>query len=70
MKVPPFRSGPAKFGQDYTTQEGAYVLAGIISAAWTKAGHDVRVDVVPIQNGHKYTTYTVRMPTLVNGLPK
>jgi hypothetical protein len=70
VKVPPFRSAPAAMLRDYTTQEGAYVLAGMISAAWTKAGHDVRVDVVPVQPGHPNTSWTVRMPTLVNGLPK
>lgn len=56
--------------RDYTTQEGAYALAGIISAAWANAGHDVRVEVMPVQPGHPHTSYTVRMPTLINGLPR
>lgn len=70
MRVPPFRSAPAKLAHNFTTEAGAHVLAGMIREAWAKAGHDVRVDVVPILAGHVNTAWTVRMPTLVNGLPK
>lgn len=70
MKVPRFCGLPAKMTHDYCTQAGAHLLAGMISEAWLRAGHDVRVDVVPIQSGNQYTSYTVRMPTLINGLPK
>lgn len=70
MKVPPFRSAPAKLEHNFTTQAGAHVLAGMIREAWAKAGHDVRVDVVPLQTGNQHSSWTVRMPTLLNGLPK
>lgn len=73
MKVPPFRSAPAKFARDYMTQEGAHALAGMIRDAWAKAGHDVPVIVVQTmtrcRNGDG-AVYTVAMPTLRNGLPR
>ena len=70
MKVPPFKSAPATMAHDYTTQGGAQILAATIRQAWAAAGHDVRADVVPLQAGNQHTSWAVRMPTLVNGLPK
>ena len=67
---PPFsgRGDGAWRRTDYYTEKGAHALARIIKAAWTAAGHDIRVDVVPV-SGYVGGLYTVRMPDLVNGLP-
>lgn len=73
MKIPPFNPGPAacrQSGMDYCTQYGAQRLAAIIEAAWTRAGHTVRCEVAPLHPHLPDTTWTVRMPTLVNGLPR
>ena len=70
MKAPPFSSAPAKMAHDFSTQAGAQVLADMIRAAWLRAGHDVRVEVAETQPGHPHTSYVVRMPSLLNGLPK
>jgi hypothetical protein len=68
---PPFRGGPAG-GGDYLTKPGAEKLAGMIRAAWAKAGHDVPVVVVPSGAAvlEKNQLYVVQMPTLLNGLPR
>lgn len=70
MKHPPFHSGPAQFMRDYTTREGAAALAAIIRDAWQRAGHDVEVVVEPVMPGNPKTTWTVRMPTLLRGMPR
>lgn len=67
---PPFQSGPAAFTRDYTTKEGAGALAGMIRDAWRKCGHDVPVHVEAVAPGNPKTTWTVRMPTLIGGLPR
>lgn len=71
MRHPPFRSGPA-MGGEFSTKEGAERLANIIRQAWARAGHDVSVSVE--QSGSplldKKAFYVVRMPTLLNGLPR
>ena len=70
MKHPPFQSGPAAFGRDFTTKDGAHSLADIIRGAWARCGHDVPVNVEPLQPGNPHTSWTVRMPTLIGGLPR
>lgn len=71
MRHPPFRGGPA-LGGEYLTKEGAQRLANMIRVAWAKAGHDISVSVEP--SGHALLEakqiYAVRMPTLLNGLPR
>ncbi|WP_368416655.1 hypothetical protein [Falsiroseomonas sp.] len=72
MKHPPFRGGPA-LGGDFLTKEGANRLAERIRAAWAKAGHpDVYVTVDPSGAAvlEKNQFYVVRMPGLLNGLPR
>lgn len=70
MKHPPFNPGPAAFARDFTTKDGANALAGIIRDAWRKCGHDVPAHVEPVAPGNPNTTYTVRLPTLIGGLPR
>ncbi len=71
MKVPPFANAPASAPQRrWDDREGAQRLAAIIRRAWHDAGHDVPVEVIETQPGHPDTLYTVRMPTLINGLPR
>jgi hypothetical protein len=66
---PPFRGGPARSSADYMTEEGAHRLATMIEAAWAKCGHDV-IAVVQNVSNERHNCFTVRMPGLVNGLPK
>lgn len=70
MKHPPFQCGPAAFGRDFTTKDGAHALAGMIRDAWARCGHDVPVHVEPVAPSNPKTTWTVRMPTLIGGLPR
>ena len=71
MRHPPFRGGPA-MGGDYLTKEGAGRLANMIRLAWAKVGHDISVSVEPSGAAllEKNQFYIVRMPTLLNGLPR
>lgn len=71
MRHPPFRGGPA-LGGDFLTKEGAQRLADMIRFAWAKAGHDISVSVEPSGQAllEKNQFYVVRMPTLLNGLPR
>lgn len=70
MRVPPFVSRTERSNTDYTTQEGAHILAGMIRAAWKRAGHDIPVDVVPVFHPHPpHGPWKVVMPTLIRGLP-
>jgi len=71
MRHPPFRGGPA-MGGDFLTKEGAQRLANMIRAAWAKAGHDISVSVEPSGQAllEAKQIYAVRMPTLLNGLPR
>lgn len=67
---PPFSAiGPGHM-LDYSTKTGAHALADMIRDAWRRCGHDVPVNVEPVQPGNPQTTYTVRMPTLIRGLPR
>ena len=71
MRHPPFRGGPA-LGGEYLTKEGAQRLANMIRVAWAKVGHDISVSVEPSGQAllEKNQFYVVRMPTLLNGLPR
>lgn len=59
-------------GGDFLTKEGAGRLANMIRLAWAKAGHDISVSVEPSGQAllEKNQFYVVRMPTLLNGLPR
>jgi hypothetical protein len=74
---PPFYSdgpGYAAAGE-WMTEQGAHALAARIAAAWAKCGVTMRTEVVEcgrINHAPKGTgnaIYTVRMPTMLNGLP-
>lgn len=76
-KHPPFYSdgpGYAAAGE-WMTEEGAHALAKRISAAWAKCGITMRTEVVECgtikhaPKGMGVKLWTVRMPTMLNGLP-
>lgn len=71
MRHPPFRGGPA-LGGEYLTKEGAERLARMIQAAWAKLGHDVTATVEPsgLALLENKPLYVVRLPGLLNGLPR
>jgi hypothetical protein len=75
LRHPPFRAAPAvhhgDYTPDYTTQEGARILAGRIRDAWAAIGFSVQVEVKPLREveGEWRGQYIVRLPQLVNGLP-
>jgi hypothetical protein len=70
MTHPPFNGYAAPRPQrEWDTKDGAHRLAAIIRGAWADVGHDVPVVIVETNPGHPETHYSVRMPTLVNGLP-
>lgn len=72
MSIPPMVYDAGGSGRDYMTREGATVLAATITRAWKRAGHAVEAVVVPVNLGTAEmpnTIFTVRMPTLHNGLP-
>lgn len=69
MNHPPFVPSTKPSGKDTFSHFGAHRLAATIRAAWAKCGHDVPVHVVETMPGFPNTNYTVRMPTLINGLP-
>ena len=54
---------------DLTGLARAKRQASTIEAAWRRAGHDIRVDIVAEVINHD-THYKVVMPDLINGLPK
>lgn len=67
---PPFCSGPAT-GVDMISKAGAERCADMIRAAWRNAGHEVETVVeVAGRNKEGATTFTVKLPGLVNGLPR
>ena len=69
MRHPPFKPGPVKGATDFCTLAGAQRLAALIRDAWAACGHDVLVEIEPSMLGYKLTTYAIRLPALVNGLP-
>ena len=69
MRHPPFNPGPVKGATDFCTLAGAQRLAALIREAWARCGHDVLIKIEPSMPGHKNTTYAIRLPGLVNGLP-
>lgn len=71
MRHPRFCGGPA-LGGEFLTKEGAQRLANMIRLAWAKVGHDISVSVEPSGAAvlEKNQFYVVRMPTLLNGLPR
>jgi hypothetical protein len=69
-RVPPFPHFPAACARDYCTQAGAAELGRMVQEAWAKLGHTVPFTVERV--GHKDArdpVYTLRFPTLINGLP-
>lgn len=76
MRVPPFVARAEQTGADYLTEDGAHRLAAIIRAAWKRAGHDVPCFVEAVRVPSRRSSsgeaicFTVRMPTLVAGLPR
>ena len=73
MKVPPFNAGPAasRGMEDYSTPDGARRLGHMIAEAWRQCGVDVPffVEGVGQTKDGKHASFTVRLPTLKNGLP-
>lgn len=73
MKHPPFNAGPAASRglEDFGSEHGARKLAHMISEAWRSVGVDVRAVVEgTARSTDGRTVYSVRMPDLINGLPK
>jgi hypothetical protein len=64
----PTCEGAWKKGTDFMSEKGAHRLATRIVMAWAAAGHEIRVQVVPIA-GRLDGIWTVRLPDIVNGLP-
>lgn len=69
MRHPPFVASADKTIGDTCTHIGAQRLAARIRDAWARCGHDVPVEVLPVYPGNPTSTWTVRMPTLIGGLP-
>jgi hypothetical protein len=71
MRHPPFLAAPQISGGDFCTREGAERLAGLIRAAWLRAGHEIEVIVIQTSKpGAAEPTFAPRMPGLLNGLPR
>lgn len=69
VKVPEFVSkSPVKATDKPYTMQDALRQARTIEDVWREAGHDVQVDIIREVRGNA-TSYRLRMPNLVNGLP-
>lgn len=68
MKHPPFASGGATHHRNWLTREGARDLGLLAQSAWALCGVDVPFVVEPVYAG-KDAMWTVKFPTLVNGMP-
>jgi hypothetical protein len=73
MNAPPFNPGPAPSGgrEEYGTQDGARRLAHMIAEAWRKVGVQIQPEIEgTARSSDGRTVYSVRLPQLVNGLPR
>jgi hypothetical protein len=66
---PPLHGGNATSSTDYCSRAGAILLANKIAAAWQRVGVTVETRVERIGARNDAAMFTVKMPSLVNGLP-
>lgn len=70
MQHPPFSTGAdAVSGANVSSHAGAQKLAARIAAAWQRVGVEVAPELVHVSNrGEGF--WAVRLPQLVNGMPR
>lgn len=70
VSVPPFKVAADRkvTGKPYTLED-ALRHARMVEEAWRRAGHNVRADIIKEVRGNR-EVFKVRMPDLINGLPK